>query len=462
MNRILAATAIALALCAPVAAHADADAAFAAAIKADPCFAPTPDTPDSPRIGAMAAGMSVETAALGASKNPAAEARAMAAIKADIADMTAAMNARDVATSSALMCKFHALTDAELARQLAGETPDEQARIATFLRDGRAEITQSLNPDQDEAPAPKPEAAPTCDAKKSLLIVSGNATMPSNPHDYAAAMADAYGCLRASRKAEEADAAAASAHAAEAAARKAAEKEAADKAEADRPRIEAEAKAKIEAERAQIEADAKAKVRAQIEADLRAKAEAEAKAKAEADAKAEIEAAAQAKDAAAAQFKAAEEARMEAEAVARNENNVRAAKMAREASVRADKEAAATKATEEARLEAEAKARHEDNIRDAKAKADAAARLNAANLHKRKAELEKLDDMNLSISCRDYHEELARRQRDMAKDRKFRELLEASGSVSGEDALNNLRVSCDVLNERGKGGQVIGGVWHSR
>jgi flagellar biosynthesis GTPase FlhF len=121
---------------------------------------------------------------------------------------------------------------------------------------------------------------------------------------------------------------------AKAKAKAAAEAEAQAKAEADRPRVEAEAKAKIEAEQAQIEADAKAKVRAQIEADLRAKAVAEAQAKADADAAPDIEAATHAKDEAVAKAKAAEDTRLAAEAKARLADNIRDAKAKADAVVR--------------------------------------------------------------------------------------------------------------------------------
>jgi hypothetical protein len=314
MNHIVA-TVIALALCTPVAAHAELTKAE---VNSLPCAKkPTHSEVDGVRIALISLGISIEKDALGQSKNPHAEAAEAAAIN-DVSDqMSAAWTAGDKDGVNAAMCKITNVQETELTRQLTGETPDEQASIARFALQMKA-------------------------ASKDLNLSAGsNATAADT-------------AVPASGKDADQDAKEA---------RAAAEKAAQAEAEDDRSRIEAEAKAKIEAERAQIEAEAKAAVRAKIEADLRAKAVAEATAKAEAEAKADIEAAEKAKDKAAADAKAAAEARIEAEAVVRNDDQVRK-----------DKEAAETKAREDARIEAEAAARNADNVRAANAAREASIR----------------------------------------------------------------------------------------
>jgi hypothetical protein len=132
MTRLLATTALALALCALSAAHADD--AFVAAIKADPCFAaPTGDQNMGARIGFLALNMSLEQMALGASKNPDAEAKAEIAIQAASDAMAAAVKAHNLPDAHAAACEFRALAIAERDRQIAQETPDEQDQIGVFL-----------------------------------------------------------------------------------------------------------------------------------------------------------------------------------------------------------------------------------------------------------------------------------------------------------------------------------------
>ena len=149
----------------------------------------------------------------------------------------------------------------------------------------------------------------------------------------------------------------------------------ADAKAAVRAKIEADLRAKAVAEAtAKAEADAKSDIEAATQAKDRAAADAKAAAEARLEAEAVARNEDQArKEKEAADAKAREDARLEAEAAVRNAENVRAAKAAHDASVRADKEAAATKASEEARIAAEAKAAKEAAARDEQAKADAKA-----------------------------------------------------------------------------------------
>lgn len=244
------------------------------------------DDPTAARLPFITLGQSLETAALGASKNPAAETSAYRAISAALDDNAAALRAHDRDSACATLNQIRALGSAELAHQLSGETPDEQATIADYVVRFKAEARKFGELLQREQAAKDAAAKAKTDAEASRAQMEVNANA---------------------------------------------------KAEADRSRIEAEAKAKIEAEKAQIEADAKATVRAKIEADLRAKAVADATAKAEAEAKDDIEKASKAKDEVAAAVKANEDAPMEAEAVARQEEQVLKDKAAADAKVRADR-----------------------------------------------------------------------------------------------------------------------------
>jgi hypothetical protein len=264
--------------------------------------------------------------------------------------------------------------------------------------------------------------------------------------------------------------------------------EAKDKAEAARPRIEAEVKAKIEAKRAQIEADAKAAVRAQIEDDLRAKMVADAKAKAEADAKADIEAATQAKDKALEDAKAAASARLEAEAIARHDDEVRKDKEAADAKVaadakakadvialqqdqiRKDKELADAKVRQEARAAAEATARHDEQVRADKA----AAQHNAEEEARIAAEAEAAHEAKVSADKNRAAADALAERENLTKARAIAEREDEGPLASvcnalptftqtrdnnvkrhiGNDATGNLnvkqaRVFCDVLRERG-------------
>ena len=81
---------------------------------------PTGDPDDVYRKGFIALDVSLEQAVLGRS-NPVAEHAASEAIAA--------------AGVSQDWCRLHAVQDAELARQKAAETPEEQARIAAMARE---------------------------------------------------------------------------------------------------------------------------------------------------------------------------------------------------------------------------------------------------------------------------------------------------------------------------------------
>jgi TonB family protein len=110
---------------------------------------PTPVQPDpntdpiaAQREAMMSLGMSVEDSVLGRAKDPVAEARAFAAIADAGERMDKTIQAGDVGSFVAAKRNFDALEDAELAREEASETTEEQAQIATALEDMKAKIHQ--------------------------------------------------------------------------------------------------------------------------------------------------------------------------------------------------------------------------------------------------------------------------------------------------------------------------------